>query len=134
MAAHVRGAASSSSRAAKRNGPASMRIVRTTGRIMRAMAQATLSTHVIDIAFGKPRSGIRVALFQAEHLVAHGETGADGRIAELAKDLEPGSYRLVFSLGGAFIEEVALVVRVDHGHYHVPLLVSPFGVTTYRGS
>jgi 5-hydroxyisourate hydrolase len=101
---------------------------------MRAMAQATLSTHVLDTAFGKPRAGIRVALFQAEHLVAHGETDRDGRITELAKDLEPGSYRLVFSVGGAFLEEIALVIRIDHGHYHVPLLVSPFGATTYRGS
>ncbi|HEX4744280.1 MAG TPA: hydroxyisourate hydrolase [Candidatus Limnocylindria bacterium] len=98
------------------------------------MAQATLSTHVLDTAFGKPRAGIRVALFQAEHLVAHGETDRDGRIAELAKDLEPGSYRLVFSVGGAFLEELSLIIRLDHGHYHVPLLVSPFGATTYRGS
>lgn len=98
------------------------------------MAHATLSTHVLDTAFGKPRSGIRVALFQAEHLVAHGETGADGRIAELAKDLEPGSYRLVFSVGGAFLEEIALTVRIEQGHYHVPLLIAPFGATTYRGS
>ncbi len=98
------------------------------------MARATLSTHVLDTAFGKPRPGIRVALFQAEHLVAHGETDADGRIAELAKDLEPGSYRLVFSVGGAFLEEVAVTIRLDHGHYHVPLLVSPFSCVTYRGS
>ena len=101
---------------------------------MRAMAHATLSTHVLDTAFGKPRAGIRVALFQAEHLVAHGETDGEGRIAELARDLEPGSYQLVFSIGGAFLEEVAVTIRVDQGHYHVPLLVSPFGATTYRGS
>lgn len=101
---------------------------------MRGMAQGTLSTHVLDTAFGKPRAGIRVALFQGEHLVADGETGEDGRIAELAKDLAPGSYRLVFSIGGAFLEEISLLIRLEHGHYHVPLLISPFGATTYRGS
>lgn len=101
---------------------------------MRRMAQATLSTHVLDIAYGKPRSGVRVALFQGEHLLADGETGQDGRIAELAKDLAPGSYRLVFSIGGAFLEEISLSIRLEHGHYHVPLLVAPFGATTYRGS
>lgn len=98
------------------------------------MANATLSTHVLDTAFGKPRAGVRVALFQGEHLVADGETDGDGRIRSLARDLEPGDYRLVFTLSGGFFHEIALVVRLENGHYHVPLLLSPFGATTYRGS
>lgn len=98
------------------------------------MAKATVSTHVLDTTFGKPRPGIRVALFQGEHLVADGETDGDGRIRSLAKDLEPGDYRLVFTLTGGFFHEIALVIRLEGGHSHVPLLLSPFGATTYRGS
>lgn len=98
------------------------------------MAQATLSTHVLDTAYGRPRQGVRVALFQGEHLVASEETDADGRIRSLGADLAPGEYRLVFTLGGGYFHEIALVVRLDGGHHHVPLLVSPFGATTYRGS
>jgi 5-hydroxyisourate hydrolase len=101
---------------------------------MRQVARATISTHVLDTAFGKPRAGIQVALYRGTDEVARGETDDDGRIKELAKDLAPGAYRLVFSVGGAFLEEVAVVVRIEAGHYHVPLLVSPFGATTYRGS
>jgi len=98
------------------------------------MANATVSTHVLDTAFGKPRAGIRVALFQGDHLVADGQTDDEGRIRSLGNDLEPGDYRLVFTLAGGFFHEIALVVRLESGHYHVPLLLSPFGATTYRGS
>ena len=101
---------------------------------MRAMARATLSTHVLDTAFGKPRAGVHVVVQRAGRRVAEGTTGDDGRIKELAKDLEPGTYQLVFTLAGPFFEELALAVRVEEGHYHVPVLMSPFGVTTYRGS
>lgn len=101
---------------------------------MPPMARASISTHVLDTAYGRPRAGIRVGLFQGGHLVGEGETDADGRIRELATELEPGEYRLVFSLGGGFFHEVSLVVRLEGGHSHVPLLLSPFGATVYRGS
>ncbi|HET8568700.1 MAG TPA: hydroxyisourate hydrolase [Candidatus Limnocylindria bacterium] len=98
------------------------------------MARATISTHVLDTAFGKPRAGVRVVVQRGPRRVGEGTTDDDGRIGELAKDLEPGAYELVFTIGGPFFEQIALTVNVDEGHYHVPLLLSPFGAATYRGS
>ena len=79
-------------------------------------------------------SGVRVSLFRGTELVARGVTDVDGRIAELGSDLLAGSYRLLFAVKGPFFEEIALQVRLEDGHYHVPLLVTPFGCVTYRGS
>jgi 5-hydroxyisourate hydrolase len=93
----------------------------------------SLSTHVLDVERGRPASGVRVELWQDE-LVASGATGDDGRIAELGSGLEPGTYRLVFRPGSAFFLSVALEVTLEDGHYHVPLLVSSYSCTTYRGS
>jgi len=94
----------------------------------------SVSTHVLDTAIGRPVSGVRVSLYRGTELVARGDTDADGRITELGRDLVAGSYRLLFALRGPFFEEVALQVRLDDGHYHVPLLVTPYGCVTYRGS
>ena len=94
----------------------------------------SVSTHVLDTAIGRPVSGVRVSLYRGTELVARGDTDADGRITELGRDLAAGSYRLLFALRGPFFEEVALQVRLDDGHYHVPLLVTPYGCVTYRGS
>lgn len=94
----------------------------------------SVSTHVLDTAIGRPVSGVRVSLYRGTDLVARGDTDVDGRIKELGHDLAPGSYRLLFALKGPFFEEVALQVRLDEGHYHMPLLVTPFGCVTYRGS
>jgi len=77
---------------------------------------------------------VRVSLFRGIELVARGDTDGDGRIAALGQDLAACSYRLLFAVKGPFFEEVALQVRLDDGHYHVPLLVTPFGCVTYRGS
>ena len=98
-----------------------------------AMA-ASLSTHILDVAQGRPLRGIRVSLYRGTELVGRADTDADGRIAEIGRDLAAGAYRLLFDVKGPFFEEVALQVRLDDGHYHVPLLVSPFGCVTYRGS
>ena len=95
---------------------------------------ASISTHVLDTAIGRPVSGVRVSLYRGTELVARGDTDGDGRITELGKELASGSYRLLFAVKGPFFEEVALQVRLDDGHYHVPLLVTPFGCVTYRGS
>ena len=62
------------------------------------------------------------------------ETDADGRIRELAKDLEPGRYELVFWPPSPFFTKVEVEIELTEGHYHVPLLVSPYGCATYRGS
>ena len=67
--------------------------------------------------------------------VARGVTDADGRVPQLAASLDPGRYRLVFELEGRFFRRVALDVEIgSEPRYHVPLLVTPFGVTSYRGS
>ena len=67
-------------------------------------------------------------------VVATGETDGDGRIGELARDLGPGGYRLVFWPPSPFFARVELRSSWLEGHYHVPLLVSPYGCVTYRGS
>jgi len=93
----------------------------------------SLSTHVLDVEAGRPARGVRVELWQDE-LVAAGQTDDDGRIPELASGLEAGTYRLLFRTESPFFEVVALDVVLEDGHYHVPLLVSSYSCTTYRGS
>lgn len=94
----------------------------------------SVSTHVLDTASGKPAAGVRVELSQQRSLVASGETDADGRIAELAGDLAPGRYELMFWPPSPFFRRVELEVELEDGHYHVPLLISPYGCASYRGS
>lgn len=102
------------------------------------MATATISTHVLDTTTGKPAAGLRVELHREGEPVARAVTDGEGRIRELARDLAPGVYRLVFETraytADAFFVRVALDVRLEEGHTHVPLLLSRFGVTSYRGS
>ncbi|MCA1682535.1 MAG: hydroxyisourate hydrolase [Actinobacteria bacterium] len=95
---------------------------------------ASISTHVLDTAQGRPLRGVRVSLYRGTELVGRAETDADGRVKELARDLASGPYRILFDVKGVFYEEFAVQVRIDDGHYHVPLLVSPFSCVTYRGS
>jgi 5-hydroxyisourate hydrolase len=99
---------------------------------------ATLSTHVLDTSSGRPASGVDVVLESADGAVlATGTTAADGRIGSLGNDLVAGEHRLRFttSAHSAFYTEVVVVfVVADDDHYHVPLLLSPFGYSTYRGS
>ena len=95
---------------------------------------ASLSTHVLDTARGRPASGVRVELCRGDHEIAAGATDADGRIAELAGGLEPGAYRLVFHPPSPFFRRVELELALEDGHYHVPLLVSPYSCASYRGS
>jgi 5-hydroxyisourate hydrolase len=94
----------------------------------------SLSTHVLDTGTGKPAPGVKVELAQERAVVASGETDADGRIAVLASDLEPGTYELVFWPPSPFFTKVELEVALAEGHYHVPLLFSPYGCASYRGS
>ena len=94
----------------------------------------SLSTHVLDTGRGRPAAGVRVELYRGESLVADAETNDDGRIAALHNDLEPGPYRLVFHPPSPFFRRVELEIDLDAGHYHVPLVVSPYGCASYRGS
>ena len=88
-----------------------------------------ISTHVLDTAAGHPASGIPVVLDGATEAV----TDADGR-ARLG-DIGPGQHRLVFTTGGAFFGEITVEFTVsDEPGLHVPVLLSPYGYTVYRGS
>jgi 5-hydroxyisourate hydrolase len=92
-----------------------------------------ISTHVLDTARGAPAAGVRVELFRGDELLATRETDADGRVRDLA-DVEPGVYRLVFHPPSPFFRRVEHALDLGEGDHHVPLLVSPFGCATYRGS
>src|SRR5947208_17076619 len=105
---------------------------------------STISTHVLDTALGRPAAGVRVTLQNAQGAaIASTVTDADGRARDFAGTLPPGSYRLRFDVAAyfrdsnreCFYDDVVVSFRIDAtGHFHVPLLLSPFGYTTYRGS
>jgi 5-hydroxyisourate hydrolase len=94
----------------------------------------SISTHVLDTASGKPAAGVQVELFQGTAPIASGVTNVDGRITNLAGDLQPGTYSLAFHPPSPFFTRIELEVALVEGHYHVPLLVSPYGCASYRGS
>jgi 5-hydroxyisourate hydrolase len=95
----------------------------------------SLSTHVLDTGTGRPAPGVAVELLDGDAAsIATGTTDADGRISPLADDLATGPYRLVFHPPSPFFTRVELQVQLTDGHYHVPLLVSPYGCASYRGS
>jgi len=95
-----------------------------------------ISTHVLDTERGRPAAGVRVELYRGNELLAAKETDADGRIRELGDDLQPGSYRLVFlPVSSPFFKRVEIEFSLeDTGNVHIPLLLSPYSCTTYRGS
>jgi 5-hydroxyisourate hydrolase len=109
-----------------------------------------ITTHVLDTARGRPAAGIDVVLEKVEagggaHVIGEGRTDGDGRVRSLLNgSAAPGAYRLTFTTRPYFDAQgittfypyVAIVFEVAPGqsHYHVPLLISPFGYTTYRGS
>ncbi len=97
----------------------------------------SISTHVLDTAKGEPARGVRVELYRGTTLLSSQQTNDDGRIADLVGGaLEPGAYRLVFHPPSPFFNKVEIEVLITDGgrHYHIPLLVSPYACTTYRGS
>jgi 5-hydroxyisourate hydrolase len=93
----------------------------------------SLSTHVLDTGAGAPAADVRVELHAGAELLAEAQTDTDGR-ARLADGLTPGAYRLVFHPPSPFFRRVELEVELGDGHYHVPLIVSPFSCASYRGS
>jgi len=109
----------------------------------------SLSTHVLDTMHGRPAAGLDVVLSTPDGEIARGTTNADGRCPDLAQDgLSPGRYALRFAVADyfraqgvalpepPFLDEVTIEFGIasDGGHYHVPLLVSPYAYSTYRGS
>jgi 5-hydroxyisourate hydrolase len=95
---------------------------------------ASVSTHVLNVEQGRPATGVPVELYRGDERVGGGMTDADGRIPELAAELAPGVYRLVFAPPSPFFRRVELALSLEDGHYHVPLLVSSYSCATYRGS
>jgi 5-hydroxyisourate hydrolase len=113
------------------------------------MTVSQITTHVLDTASGRPAAGVAVGLYTRDgdswHLLATGTTDTDGRIKDLGPAaVSAGTYRLNFGTGSyyegvgteTFFPEVDLLfaVTATDEHYHVPLLLSPFGYSTYRGS
>ena len=101
----------------------------------------TISTHVLDTELGQPAMGIKVALYRitrdGESQVGGGTTDDDGRIRRLlAGPLEAGSYRIAFELDGPFFRQASVTFVVEDAtrSYHVPLLLAPYSLSTYRGS
>lgn len=110
---------------------------------------STVTTHVLDTSWGLPAVDVAVRLEQVTDagtdVLAQAATDGDGRISDLAPDQLPaGRYRLTFATGAyyaasgreTFYPEVTVEFELGEPgqHYHVPLLVSPYGFTTYRGS
>jgi 5-hydroxyisourate hydrolase len=93
----------------------------------------SLSTHVLDTGAGAPAAGVLVVLYRGDMFMTETRTDEDGR-ARLGDDLDPGTYRLVFHPPSPFFKRVELEVALGAGHFHVPLLVSPYGCASYRGS
>jgi 5-hydroxyisourate hydrolase len=103
----------------------------------------TISTHVLDTGSGEPAAGVRVIclLLEGDRVQAAGGgvTDNDGRIPDVleGRDLVAGVYRLSFELGPSrFFEAATLDMRVEDASrsYHVPLLLAPYGLSSYRGS
>ena len=108
----------------------------------------SISTHVLDTTRGQPAAGLAVKLFRREpdgdwKELGDAETDADGRVRQLCEDeLESGDYRLEFETRpyfersglSAFYPSVTVVFNFEGGHLHVPLLLSAFGYTTYKGT
>ncbi|MCQ1999887.1 hydroxyisourate hydrolase [Arthrobacter zhaoxinii] len=113
------------------------------------MTGSHVTTHILDTGAGRPAAGVAVSLWSlrggGETRVGEGTTDGDGRVGSLGPaELEPGTYRIDFATGDyfaaagteTFFPSVSLTFRLtDPGqHYHVPLLLSPFAFSTYRGS
>ena len=94
----------------------------------------TVSTHVLDTEAGEPVGGMKVGLFSGKEMLSLWETNEDGRVPELFEG-EPGEYRLVFFSESGFFEKIELTLGLwEDRHYHVPLLISPYACSTYRGT
>lgn len=112
------------------------------------MTTASLSSHVLDLQTGRPAPGLTVTLYalDGDRPLASALTDDDGRIKVWtpALSLAPGAYQLIFDTGRWFAErqlstlyprvQISFTVAGDQPHYHIPLLLSAYGYSTYRGS
>jgi 5-hydroxyisourate hydrolase len=104
----------------------------------------SISTHVLDSVTGRPAAGIAVRLVAGEEVLAEGVTDGDGRCRLTDQETAAGTHQLVFATGPWFAEQdretfypevvLTFVVREPADSHHVPLLLSPFAYSTYRGS
>ncbi|GAC1322470.1 MAG: hydroxyisourate hydrolase [Chloroflexota bacterium] len=106
----------------------------------------TLSSHVLDTERGVPASGVSITLYRDDQQIAQVQTDTDGRVRDVAgHNLATGIYRLVFDVAGyletqgrpaPFLRSVTMTFTVNDAdpHYHVPLLMTPYACTSYRGS
>ena len=101
-------------------------------------SQPQISTHVLDTEHGRPATGIVVLLYGPdERMVGHATTDSDGRVRRLLDEpLVAGDYRIEFVLDAAFFRRAVLTFRVTDTSrsYHVPLLLAPYSIASYRGS
>ena len=104
-------------------------------------AYFAVASHVLDTHEGTPAQGVVVDLYRLlgdiEARVGGGTTDQDGRIRELLNaDLEPGTYRMTFELYGPFFRQASVTFVIDDTSrsYHMPLLLAPYSLSTYRGS
>lgn len=113
---------------------------------------SAVTTHILDTSCGRPAAGVPVILERKSaesrwQTIASGTTDSDGRLKDLLpadEEFLSGQYRLTFDTASYFTERdiecffpqvaIAFVIRDPKQHYHVPLLLSPFGYSTYRGS
>lgn len=112
---------------------------------------STISTHILDTAMGRPAQAVEIklelVLGQERKLLAQGKTNSDGRMPELATQvpkIDPGQYCMKFEVADYFDKqgkkafypfvEVMFEISAADEHYHIPLLLSPFAFSTYRGS
>jgi 5-hydroxyisourate hydrolase len=102
-----------------------------------------ISTHILNTSTGKPAAHVPVQLYLEDHEIASSQTDSDGRCANLVPEghsITTATYKLVFDVGSIFAEgfypHVIVAFKASEGtaHYHIPLLLSPYGYTTYRGS
>ena len=110
-----------------------------------------ITSHILDTSLGKPAEGVLITLMQQQGddwlMLGSGATNGDGRVADFTGSVDPlpgGIYKLTFYLSDYYAQnsqqtfypyvDVAFEIAADGQHYHVPLLLNPFGYSTYRGS
>jgi 5-hydroxyisourate hydrolase len=108
--------------------------------------KSPITTHVLDTSIGRPAAGVPVVLSRGEREIGRGVTNSDGRVTDLIAPgmLELGTYTIAFETGAYFAREeracfyprveITFEISALGEHYHVPLLLNPYGYSTYRGS